>query len=82
MTKHILPLLSTSVIFPLQRRNINYHGYCRTLGGVAIIRGCKGIAQTTVTFESEKGFGKHILGSSQPTRRRKPSLNGRQTPCS
>ena len=54
------------------------------VAGIAIIRGyLRGTCtvQTTVTVESEKGFGKHILGSSQPTRRHKPSLKGRQKPC-
>lgn len=54
------------------------------VAGIAIIRGyLRGTCtvQTTVTVESEKGFGKYILGSSQPTRRHKPSLKGRQKPC-
>ncbi len=40
-----------------------------------------GTAQATDTIESDKRFGQHILGSSQPTRRHKPSLKGRQKPC-
>ena len=54
------------------------------VAGIAMIRGClRGTCtgQTTVTVESEKGFSKHILGSSQPTRRHKPPLKGRQMPC-
>ncbi len=54
------------------------------LEGIAIISSClRGTCtvQTTVTVESEKGFGKHILGSSQPTRRHMSSLKGRQKPC-
>lgn len=52
--------------------------------GIAAIRGCLRstvTGQTTVTVDSEKGFGKHILGSCQKTRRCKPSLKRRQKPC-
>lgn len=49
------------------------------VAGIAVIGGClrsTGNDQVTVTAESEKGFSKNSIGSSQTTRRCKPSLEG------